>query len=195
MKILMAEDDPGSRLLLVKTLEDLGQEVVAAENGWQAWAAIQRAHFPVLILDWMMPGFDGPDLCRMVRKVSRDRYSYIIMLTALSGKTNYLEAIRAGADDFLTKPFDRDLLAARLHVAERILGLHQHVRRLEGLLPICSYCKSIRDDEGNWQTLEHYIGTRSEAQFTHGICPVCYETHVKPELEELARRSGAKGSG
>lgn len=195
MKILIAEDDPGSRLLLARTLENLGHEVVATEDGRQAWAAIQREHFPILILDWMMPGFDGPDLCRMIRKVSRDHYSYIIMLTARSGKANYLEAIRAGADDFLTKPFDQDLLAARLHVAERILGLRQHVQRLEGLLPICSYCKSIRDDEGNWQALEHYIGTRSEAQFTHGICPVCYETHVKPELEEWARQSRAGVEG
>lgn len=175
MKILIAEDDPVSRRMLETTLTKMGHEVRAAEGGKQAWDIFQAEYYPVAVSDWMMPDLDGLEVCRLTRATPRGHYTYIILLTALGGKTNYLEAIDAGADDFLTKPLDRDLLAARLRVAERILGLHQHIQQLEGLLPICCYCKRIRDEQGNWQVLEHYIERRSKAEFTHGICPTCYE--------------------
>jgi len=91
--------------------------------------------------------------------------------------------MRAGADDFLTKPVDADQLGARLTVAERILGLRRELQQLEGLLPICAYCKRIRDDQENWSSLEGYIEKRSEAQFSHGICPECYAKHIQPQLD------------
>ncbi|MBI4641265.1 MAG: response regulator, partial [Candidatus Tectomicrobia bacterium] len=91
------------------------------------------------------------------------------------------------ADDFITKPFDEDQLAARLRVAERILGLQEEVKQLEGLLPICSYCKKIRDESDTWVQIEHYIATRTDAFFSHGICPECLETRVKPELEQFKK--------
>jgi len=181
MKILVADDDDFSRTLLVRALEGLKHEVTAAPDGRAAWKALRRQYFPVLITDWLMPHFSGPELCRLIRKVARDNYTYIILLTVLEGKENYLQGMGAGADDFLTKPFDEDQLAARLHVAERILGLRQHVRRLEGLLPICAYCKKIRDEQQQWQEVERYVAARSETTFSHSICPECLKRQM-PEV-------------
>ena len=127
MKILVADDDNVSRLVLAALLKRQGHEVIAAENGLKAWDAFQKDVFPVLILDWLMPEMDGLALCRQVRTLVRENYTYIVLLTALEGKANYLEAMEAGADDFLTKPCDADQLTARIHVAERIIGLQQLV--------------------------------------------------------------------
>lgn len=190
MKILIADDDDFSRTLLSHVLEGLGHEVSAVADGAAAWEAVRRDYFPVLITDWMMPGISGPELCRMMREVQRDHYTYIIVLTVRGGKESYLEGMRSGADDFLTKPFDEDQLAARLAVAERILGLHRHVSRLEGLLPICSYCKRIRDDCNHWQQIESYVSARTETLFSHGICPECMKRNfpgitLKPDGERV----------
>ncbi len=127
MKILIADDDNVSRLVLASTLKKMGYEVVAAENGLKALEAFRKEDFSVLILDWLMPGMDGPALCREVRKLPRENYTYIVLLTSLEGKSNYLEAMDAGADDFMTKPFDADQLKGRIHVAERIIGLQRRV--------------------------------------------------------------------
>jgi DNA-binding response OmpR family regulator len=173
MKILVADDDDFSRALLARVLESLGHEVADVADGEAAWVALQREYFPVLVTDWMMPGISGPDLCRLLRSTQRDNYTYVILLTVRGGKESYLEGMRAGSDDFITKPFDEEQLATRLGVAERILGLRQHVSRLEGLLPICAYCKKIRDENQKWQAVEKYVGERSRTQFSHGICPEC----------------------
>ncbi len=127
MKILIAEDDEVSRLVLTFALKKQGHEVVAVENGRSAWEAFEKSYFPVLILDWLMPGMDGVALCRQIRKLQRASYTYIVLLTTLEGKANYLEAMDAGADDFMTKPFDVDQLAGRIHVAERIIDLQRRV--------------------------------------------------------------------
>jgi diguanylate cyclase (GGDEF)-like protein len=125
MKILIAEDDTTSRLLFGATLRKLGHTVTAVEDGHKAWKAWRQDGYPLLISDWMMPDVDGLELCRMVRGESSLQYTYIILLTAMDSKGSYLKGMDAGADDFITKPFDEELLAARLRVAERILGLHQ----------------------------------------------------------------------
>jgi phosphoserine phosphatase RsbU/P len=189
LKILIAEDENISRMVLGAALKKRGHEVVATENGRKAWEASQIDYFPVLISDWLMPEMNGLDLCREIRKSPRDNYTYFILLTSLEGKTNYLEAMDAGTDDFMTKPFDMDELTARIHVAQRILGLHRHLNQLEGLLPICCNCKKIRDDKNNWQRIENYIEVHSEAQFTHGFCPECYEKYMNSNFsaEEMAK--------
>src|SRR5262249_56754389 len=111
MKILIAEDDTVSRLLLSGTLKKLGHEVAAVENGRDAWLAFQRETFPLLISDWMMPEVDGLQLCRMIRAENRARYTYVILLTMMEGRGSFLEGMRAGADDFITMPFDEEQLA------------------------------------------------------------------------------------
>ena len=122
MKILIAEDDTTSRLLFSATLRKLGHTVTAVEDGRKAWEAWRQNDYSLLISDWMMPHIDGLQLCRMVRAEPTLQYTYIILLTAMDSKGSYLEGMDAGADDFITKPLDEEHLAARLRVAERILG-------------------------------------------------------------------------
>jgi sigma-B regulation protein RsbU (phosphoserine phosphatase) len=141
-----------------------------------------------VISDWLMPQTDGLELCRRIRKSETSRYCYVILLTALQGKSNYLEAMRAGADDFVSKPYDPDELRARLLVAERIVGLQDRVKHLEGILPTCMYCKRIRDENDNWVHIEQYITQRTEASFSHGVCPNCFHEVLKPELDRMRPR-------
>jgi phosphoserine phosphatase RsbU/P len=188
MNILVAEDDAVARQLLVALLQAAGHSPTAVENGHDAWGAWLLARSRVVISDWQMPEVDGLELCRRVRRQPGESYTYFILLTSRSGKQSYLAAMDAGVDDFITKPIDPDELKARLQVAERILGLREELHALEGLLPICSYCKRIRDDQDNWSPLEGYIEKRSEAQFSHGICPECYAKYVQPQLDRGANR-------
>jgi phosphoserine phosphatase RsbU/P len=185
MRILVVEDDFDARDLLQVMLGLDGHQVVTAVNGEEGWTKFQDDQFSVVISDWLMPETDGLELCQRIRASETTRYCYVILLTALQGKSNYLEAMRAGADDFVPKPYDADELRARLLVAERIVGLQHRVKRLEGILPTCMYCKKIRDERDQWVHIEQYITQRTEASFSHGVCPVCYENHVKPELDRI----------
>jgi DNA-binding response OmpR family regulator len=162
--------------------------VVSAGDGNEGWNRFHQSTFSVVISDWLMPGTDGLELCRRIRRAELTHYPYLILLTALHGKNKYLEAMSAGADDFVSKPYDVDELRARLQVAERIVRLQDRVKRLEGVLPTCMYCKKIRDQRDVWIGIEQYISQRSEASFSHGVCPDCYEQVVKPDL---CRRIGA----
>jgi len=128
MNVLIADDDGVTRFLLSSILAKLGHDVREAENGRDALAAWEANHPSLVISDWMMPDLDGLELCRKIRAEKRSDFTYIILLTARSGKSHYLEAMQAGVDDFITKPFEKDELAARVHVAERILGLHENLR-------------------------------------------------------------------
>jgi CheY-like chemotaxis protein len=128
MNTLIADDDDITRLLLSSALTKLGHTVCAATNGREAWDAWHSGAFPFIISDWMMPDLDGLEFCRRIRAEPCADYTYIILLTSRSGKTNYLEAMTAGVDDFITKPFEKDAFAARVRVAERILGLHASLR-------------------------------------------------------------------
>lgn len=128
MKILIADDDEITRLLLGSALTKLGHSVREARNGSEAWENWLTGEFPLIISDWMMPDLNGLDFCRRVRAHARESYTYLVLLTSRSGKTHYLEAMDAGADDFITKPFEKDEFAARIRVAERILGLHDTLR-------------------------------------------------------------------
>ena len=175
MKVLIAEDDAVSRRVLETALARLGHETIVAENGRDAWDIFVRSDVRMIISDWMMPSMDGLEFIRRIRERGRATYTYVILLTAMSGKSNYLEGMNSGADDFVTKPVDVEELGARLRVAERILSLEGRVKSLEGLLPICAYCKAIRDEHDTWHRLETYIQRRSAAEFTHGICPRCIE--------------------
>jgi sigma-B regulation protein RsbU (phosphoserine phosphatase) len=194
MKIILVDDDSTSRMILAKKLRKLEHEVSEASDGNEAWFSYRLQQPRIVISDLVMPNCDGLELCRRIRQANSPKYTYIIMLTAQSGKVNYHEAMDAGADDFLTKPCDMDDIIIRLRVAERLLQLTTKVNQLEGLLPICSYCKRIRDEEKEWRPVEQYINDRSEASFSHGVCPTCYETHVKPQLQKRSEGKHADGS-
>ena len=125
VKVLIAEDDRDSRELLGWLLHKLGYQVVAAANGKEAWDAFRKGRFRFVITDALMPEIDGFELCRRIRTHKQSKYTYVLMITALIGKKDYLEGMEAGADDFVTKPFDPDELKARLRVAERIISFQE----------------------------------------------------------------------
>jgi DNA-binding response OmpR family regulator len=131
MKVLIAEDDQDSRELLSWLLQKLGYQVIAAANGKEAWDAFRKGRFRLVITDVLMPELDGLELCRKIRLHKQSKYTYIIMITALIGKKDYLEGMEAGADDFVTKPFDPDELKARLRVAERIISFQEQAAAAE----------------------------------------------------------------
>lgn len=185
MKILVADDDTTFRLVLAGTLKKLGHEVVAVKDGLDAWNAHLKDYYSVIITDWKMPRLEGMVLTMMIRARPHPAYTYVIMLTAHGSKESYMDGIKAGADDFLIKPFDEDQLAARLMVAERIVGVRNHVKQLERVIPICSYCKKARDENDQWVDMEHYVEAHAREKLSHTVCPICYQEHLKPELERL----------
>jgi CheY-like chemotaxis protein len=210
MHILIAEDDPVSRRALEMTLTRWGHVVATVSDGAAAWACLQGADAPRLaILDWMMPIVDGIDVCRRVQAQAMVEPPYLILLTARGTKADMVHGLLAGADDYITKPFDRDELQARVLVGERMVALRTKladrvreleaaitkVKQLQGLLPICSYCKKIRDDCNYWQQVEGYISQHTDIRFSHGICPECYEDVVKPQLETHAEEVAHRPSG
>jgi response regulator RpfG family c-di-GMP phosphodiesterase len=143
-----------------------------------------------------------------VRTVTSGRPVYLILLTARDTSADVVAGLEAGADAYIGKPFDHEELRARLLAGERILRLETElatrvseleqavalVKHLEGLLPICMYCKKIRDDKNYWHQVERYITEHSAAQFSHGICPECYARVVEPELKQLNQDEKPNGA-
>jgi two-component system chemotaxis response regulator CheY len=127
MKILIAEDDPVSRRLLQRTLEKWGYEVSAVEDGVEAFRVIDEENVGLLITDWMMPRMDGPTLCRKIRQELVESYVYILLLTAKGQKEDIIQGLNAGADDYLTKPFDREELRVRVRAGERLVTLEREL--------------------------------------------------------------------
>ncbi len=186
MKILAVEDDLVSGAVLRQALRRLGHEVLEAKDGNAAWDLLQREAVRVVVSDWTMPGSDGLEFCRRIRARTGTEYIYFILLTSHNAtQENQTTAADAGVDDFLTKPLNLTELWTRLRVAARILSYTTQVRQLEEMLPICSYCKKIRDDQNYWQQLEGYISERTGSDFSHSVCPDCYQRVVVPELEQL----------
>src|SRR5215203_127830 len=179
MKILIAEDDPVSVKMLQFTLQHYGHEVITAANGTEAWELFDREPVRVIVSDWMMPGMDGLQFCKKVRDRLKTDYTYFILLTANNtGRDNLRAAMAAGIDDFLAKPLDREAIFMRLRVAARILDFTTQIRTLKELIPICMYCKKVRDDSDYWQQVDTYIHTCTGTNFSHGICPECLEKHL-----------------
>jgi sigma-B regulation protein RsbU (phosphoserine phosphatase) len=203
MRVLVAEDSFASLSRLASMIADWGFDVRRASDGNEAWQILQEAEPPPMaVLDWMMPEVDGLELCRRVRDEPRLQSSYLVLLTARVDQDDVVAGLEGGADDYLTKPVNPSELRARLNTGQRIVSLQQslaerihdlesamsRVHQLQGLLPICTYCKKIRDDQNYWQQVESYISSHSGVQFSHGICPGCYEILMKKEAG--ARQGG-----
>lgn len=196
MRVLIADDDVVLRMALRTQLARWAYDVVECADGLQAWDVLQAPGAPPLAaVDWNMPGMDGPTLCRELRQLPDASGMYVILLTSNADRRDVITGLESGADDYITKPFDWNELRARLRIGTRIVGLQQslaarvaelqdalsNVRRLSGLLPICAYCKRVRDDHDYWRQIEHYLAEHFDAQFSHGICPECLETELASE--------------
>jgi len=182
MKILIVEDDPIARMVLESILRRLGFEPSSVDGGEAAWTAIQLGRPDVVLSDWFMPGVDGLELCRRVRKLGGGYVYFILVTTASADQRNREEAVTAGVDEFLTKPVDEFELRLRLRGARRLVEYVERLRALESNLPICSYCKKIRNDSSYWEQIESYISDRTGTLFSHAICPDCFESQVQPQL-------------
>jgi DNA-binding response OmpR family regulator len=200
MTILIAEDDPISRKVLRLTLQQLGYEVLIADDGAEAWELFDKDPVRIIVSDWMMPGLDGLELCRRVRDRPQTPYTYIIMLTAAhTTSDDYSLAMQSGIDDFLTKPLNREMLRTRLHVAERILRYSTEINVLQGLIPICAYCHKVRSGADYWERVDSYIAERTGAHFSHTACPACYAEQMKildgKELSAAGKEGAETGCG
>jgi len=203
MRILIAEDNLVSKNLLNVALKKWGHDVVAVDDGKAAWEELQKPDAPKLvILDWNMPEMDGLQVCLRVKESGTPDPPYIIILTARTRKEDVVRALEAGANDYITKPFNNIELRARIRVGQRMVEMKEklamqvqelrtaleHIKTLQGIIPICSFCKKIRDDQGYWSQVEAYLSRHSDARFSHGFCPDCMARHY-PEIEKKSDRS------
>jgi DNA-binding response OmpR family regulator len=194
--VLIADDDRVTAEILARTLRSWSFDVMLVNDGAEAMDNLRVATGPTLaVLDWMMPGLDGPEICHRVRTELPLANMYLLLVTTRSGRADIVAGLDAGADDYIVKPFDTEELRARVAVGVRVLSLQEklaervtelqtalsNVHQLSGLLPICAYCKRIRRDDQYWQQVEKFIAERSDAQFSHGICPTCFDT-IKDEF-------------
>ena len=200
MRLLVADDDANTINLLRKYLNDWGYDVVTAGNGIEALNIITGGNSPeIIILDWLMPGIDGIGVIKEVRQIETSNPPYIILFTVRDEKGAIIEGLEAGANDYVTKPFDKDEFRARIRVGERFVALQNslaerikelqeavaQIHTLRGIIPICSFCHKIRNDQQSWERIEKYISDHSEAEFSHGICPEC----MKKNYPEYSKKS------
>jgi len=210
LRILIAEDDLTSRAMLAAVLKNGGDEIVETTNGLEAWNELQKPDAPRLaIFDWMMPEMDGLEIVRRVRTMESSQSSsassfaatdrhYLIMLTTRDEKADIIAGLETGADDYLAKPFDPGELGARVEAGRRMILMQEqlalqirelrealdHIKTLQGILPICSFCKKIRDDGGYWNQVEAYISRHSDALFSHSVCPECMKIHYSEFVKD-----------
>lgn len=198
MRILIAEDDRVTNKLLTTQLKSCGHEVTSVHDGEAAWTALEGENsYDIAILDWMMPKMSGLDVCRAIKSMPGESYIYIIMLTIRDRSEDIVQALDAGADDYVTKPFNRSELKARVRAGERIRHLESglkekiteleqalaHVKQLQGIIPICAWCKKVRSDDDYWGSVESYVSHHTQAEFSHSICPEC-KAAITPKKEK-----------
>lgn len=191
--VLLADDDKLTLNVLNDTLTRAGYDVLTAADGEQAWKKLEQSKAMIAILDWIMPGMEGVEIVRRAHQDARFVNTYFILLTGKSSTEDLVAGLNAGASDYLRKPFEEAELLARVEVGVRFIELQQkladrvkeletaltQVKRLEGLLPICSYCKRIRNEQDYWERVDAYISQHANVRFSHNICPECYQKHVK----------------
>lgn len=196
-KVLVTDDDPIVLELTSSLLRQAGYEVLQATTGQECLETVRTHHPDLIILDVMLPDVTGTDICRKVKSDPDLQGSFVILLSGVHISSNQqAEGLSAGADGYLVKPVSRKEFIARVQAMERIKRAEdalretkkeqeatiqelrkalEEIKTLRGLIPICAWCKRIRDDAGYWDELEVYLGKHSEATFSHGLCPRCRE--------------------
>ena len=197
MHIVIADDDPIARTLADHALTPCGVTISQVDKGDAVWRLVKERTVPtVLILDRMMPGFDGVEFCARARALPAFPPLYILMVTSAGETADVTAGLDAGADDYVVKPFKPAELRARAQVGLRIVTLQEsvarrveeleqalaNVKQLRGLLPMCAYCKKIRVDDKYWQQLEGYLSDHTDAEFSHGICPACFPAALEGRI-------------
>jgi len=191
--ILIVDDNPRNIQVLGAILRQEGYSISIVTNGPDALAMVRGVHFDLILLDVMMPGMSGFEVCRELKRDSRTRDTPVLFLTALSDTEHMLEGFAAGGVDYVTKPFKSAELLARVKVHVSLRKAHQEILRLQDILPICASCKKIRDDQGFWIQVEKYLSERSDLKFSHGICPDCIQSLYPDLAERMEARRDANG--
>ncbi len=192
-RVLLADDDEKTRQILTHYLQKWDFIVTSCRDGMEAAALLEQDSAPALaLIDWEMPGLEGVEICRRVRgRAGRHPYTYIILVTGRSDKGEVASGLAAGADDYVTKPFDVDELRARLLVGQRVVSLErrlaEHIMRLREALEqmgqiqdappvcICPVCKQTRDSQARWQPVETYLREHAGTHSFHETCPACQD--------------------
>lgn len=212
-KLLIVDDEP-LNIRLISALLAHEYDILTALNGHEAISRLKEHQVDLILLDVMMPDISGFDVCRIVKGNARFADIPVIFLTAMDTPQGEREGLDVGAIDYLTKPVDlellklrvrnlvtlkqrsdevkqqRDLLARQKAELEAALA---RVKQLEGVIPICMFCKKIKNDQESWQQLELYLAQHSDVLFSHGACPDCYEKEMKALAEHLRARSAETG--
>jgi len=216
LKILMVDDHEENLVALEHLLDGMGAELFRAHSGQEALALLLEHDFCLILLDVQMPEMDGFEVASLARLKTRTRHVPIIFLTAMGiGPESVFKGYESGAVDYLVKPINPFILCSKVRVFCELYSQKQiierqlaeirennsqlerqlaEIRTLRGLLPICSGCKRVRNDQGYWEELEHYVRQYSDAQFSHGLCPSCAR-RLYPELaaEGVFDSLGASG--
>ncbi len=197
MKILLADDDAIIRQVLLNLLGKWGYDAVPTSNGAEAWEMVQNDDsLRIALLDWFMPEINGMELTRRIREANITPF-YIILITARGAKESLIEALDAGADDFVSKPFDREILQARLKVAIRTVELQSYLIRriadaessvgnlkeLRPFITVCSMCQKIKDMHDEWHKAELPAELTTEDPDAIKICPECSEKVEKAKAQ------------
>jgi DNA-binding response OmpR family regulator len=182
--VLVVDDNSANLKVLLALFQDHGLRVRVAKSGERALASCLDELPDLILLDILMPGVDGFETCRRLKAQASTADIPVIFMTSLTSIEDKLAAFSAGGVDYIPKPFqDVEVLArvnTHLTLRRRELQLKQalaEVETLSGILPICSFCRNIRDDDGYWQRVEEYISKRTDAQFSHSFCPTCMKEH------------------
>lgn len=198
LRILAVDDDAATRLAFDSIIRAAGWSPVVVDDPEEAYRILTGPDAPpIALIDWHMPTLSGIDLCRRVREAAPDARPYLIFVTVKSASEDVAAGLDAGADGYMTKPIAPIELLARVRAGIRTIASQQDLRtrlqqaeiasaqtkKLRELLPICAYCRRIRDEDQRWSTLEQYLSQHIGVRFTHGFCPDCYDDHVRPDVE------------
>jgi PleD family two-component response regulator len=187
--VLVVDDQPFNLTLLVTILQKEQYRVVIAESGEQALQQLAEDLPDIILLDVVMPGIDGFELCRQLKDDPKTAAIPVIFMTALTELEHKVRAFKLGGVDYITKPFQNEEVLARLNAHltirrlnrelqeknDRLEGALEEIRTLQEIVPICSCCKKVRDDKGFWRQVEDYVTRHTGARFSHSYCPSCFE--------------------
>jgi len=197
--ILLVDDLVNNISLLKDILINENYQIISTTKSIEAQKIAEKSKPDLILLDIMMPEMDGFKVCEKLKKNEETRNIPIIFLTAKTDIKDIILGFKTGAADFVTKPFNSAILLARIktHIdlKKTITDLEEalsDIKKLSGLLPICSFCKKVRNDTGYWDEVENFIQNHSEAQFSHGICPTCMKEKYPQYYKDLKNEGKVK---
>ncbi len=197
IKILVVDDDPDILFATARMVKKAGYQTFTADSGKTAMEAVRTIVPDLILMDVVMPDAEGPELCRRIKEDPNLKGIYVVLTSGLRVESEQqADGLDSGADGYIARPLSNREFLSRVNSMVRILRAERErdqlieelkkaiseIRKLSGLLPICSHCKKIRDDKGYWSQIESYISAHSDAQFSHSICPACAKKHY-PEFD------------